>query len=116
MVREQPSYRPLLWYLLLIHAIFTPNVSTYGLEVVLLIKVLYTCADSDDSVSSSLSRRPGNLEDVKAALVADLASNGIRRLSDRMPMERQLVIFLHENVERPEEWIWKGSNFWFGNE
>jgi hypothetical protein len=61
---------------------------------------LFTCTDTDDCVCASLLGGPGHFEKVKSAFVADAAANAIGRLSNGMPMNRQLVAVLDENVER----------------
>ncbi len=49
---------------------------------------------------ASLLGGPGHFEKVKSAFVADAAANAIGRLGNGMPMNRQLVAVLDENVER----------------
>ena len=57
-----------------------------------------TCADSYDCVCASLPSGPGELEDVKTALIADFASDAIRTLRNWVSVEGQLVIFFNEDV------------------
>ena len=51
---------------------------------------------------SSLSGGPGDLEEVKSALVADAAPDAVGRLRHRMPVKRQLVVLFDKDVVRPE--------------
>ena len=53
-------------------------------------------------MSPSLPVGPGELEDVKAAIVADLAPDAVGRLGHGMAVEGHRVVLLHEDVERPE--------------
>lgn len=55
----------------------------------------------DNSVCSPLPRRPGQLHDVEAALVADQRSDAVGALGDRVPVEGELVVLLDKDVERP---------------
>ena len=55
---------------------------------------------ADDGVRAALARAPVHLPRVQAARVADAAADAVGALSDRVPVERQLVVVLHEDVQR----------------
>ena len=55
----------------------------------------------------SLPVGPSQLEDMKAAVVADLAPDAVGRLGHRMSVEGHRVVLLHEDVERPGKHQWE---------
>ena len=57
--------------------------------------------DADHRVRAPLAGRPVQLPDVQAAREADPSANAVRALRDRVPVERQRVLFFHEYVQRP---------------
>lgn len=55
---------------------------------------------SDDGVRSALPRRPVQLPDVESARETHPTSDAVGTLSNRMPVERQWVVFFDEDVQR----------------
>lgn len=54
-------------------------------------------------MGSSLGLRPGDLEDVEAAIVANLASDAVGGLSNGMAVEGQRIVLLQIKVGGPRE-------------
>ena len=57
--------------------------------------------DAHHGVRAPLPCGPGQLKDVKAALVANLGAYAVRRLRHGMPVKRELVVLFHKYVQRP---------------
>ena len=57
-----------------------------------------TSANTNDCMSSSLSCWPCELKDVKSSFVTDFSSDAICGLGNWMSMEREFVIFFHEDI------------------
>ncbi len=58
-------------------------------------------AHADHGVRSPLPRGPGELEQVQAALVADLAPYGVRGLGNGVSVEGKEVVLLDKDIEGP---------------
>jgi len=54
-----------------------------------------------DGVRSALPRRPVQLPDVESARETHPTADAVGALSHRVPVERQRVVLLHEDVQRP---------------
>ena len=57
--------------------------------------------DPDHGVSAALPGGPAQLHHVQSPLVTDPRTDAVGALCHRVPVEREFVVLLHEDVERP---------------